>query len=580
MQASVTKEKLDEINDEIDRSISSELLQSVPRNLAVINLLRFYEDYMRFYLPGNIPEERLREGTLDAQDSLHFVMIWIHKFCSEDVATSRFKHSDFSTQQKCAILMSEASLYSKTWDLLSLLYRGSFRGEISEENHITITYADPSMSESEVADLLLNSTDPPDMDSNLLAPIFKNQRQILKECNPRKLRHDQLEYSFPISTFKKVRNALEQQTGFLWELPSTMSFGAYTLAQFKSVWLAISARTQIHMWVCINASRSDVLKLEGVAIDSLVETKSAEAWANELSRLAKLPFTTVLAIVSDLTFDYSLQLRSKQKLPGVLYTPFFRVGRNQLALSNQIVIASNPERNIWALLGSLRKPVQDRLKYEKENHWLLSLKEKFEQRGFKFFQTIKFSFDGKPSDLDALVIDEQRNEALVLELKWNAAPDKLNEIATIIGDLRKAVDQVEHSLAWMENNPEAVADRTGIDLQLLKSCKFFGVALSKNCIGKGQVKHSRVMVSSERLMNWILFNPHNATIGEFWATLSKQGYLPQKGIHYDEFDLSFSFGDYKFTAKNIGLQMKEKYQPEKDLVVSSNAPVAQRSKKQ
>jgi len=47
--ASLGKKELQDLDEEIDRSIGSEAILSLPRDIAMINLLRSFEDYCRLF---------------------------------------------------------------------------------------------------------------------------------------------------------------------------------------------------------------------------------------------------------------------------------------------------------------------------------------------------------------------------------------------------------------------------------------------------------------------------------------------------------------------------------------------------
>lgn len=559
----ITQDSLKELDDLIDTFIPMDRLAVYPRNVFLVNLMRYYEDYIRAFLPDSLPDSQgLREGCIDALDSFHFSVLWIHKYCGADAPVSKLTSLNKLAYEAAFSIMNEASLYSKIWDLMGCLHRSGYVGELSEDKkQVSISYHDSSLGTSETMDQLLNSYLRPDM-ANSFAPL-ETIEELIKEAKPAQGTGDTVTYAFPKSQFKNLLQEVQDSTAHLWELPTYLNFGKYTLGQVRAFWSALLARTIIHCQIC-RFSRTT-----GGAIDSLVQMKSRGAWANEMSRLANLDYKVAYALISDLTFDYSLQTVFGKKRPSVPFTPFFEVHRNVLALSNQVVIESNPERNFWSLLDVIESDVLSDLKNCKEPYWISQLQDKFSSRSVHFFRNLPVIGKGKPSDLDVLVIDEKRLEGLVLQLKWIIAPDRINEISYLIGHLKKGVEQVEISLDWLASQQSDVASKTNLPIELIRNCRYYGVVLSKNCMGKGHIVHSSIPACSEQLMNWLLFEPHQLSFQQFWNTLLKQEFYPRKGVHFDEFDLKFGFGDLQFHAVNIGMQMKRPFDPKIDIIPSS-----------
>ncbi len=137
----LSQELLTKLDKKLDEGIPIELLSQIPRNLALMQLLRFYEDQIRFYNPqllqGQVAGQR--ELAKQGQDSIHFAMRWIHKYCAVDAPFSALRKSDESSYMSMKTIMDIALTYSSSWDYMGLLWRGRHKATLIDENCVEIS---------------------------------------------------------------------------------------------------------------------------------------------------------------------------------------------------------------------------------------------------------------------------------------------------------------------------------------------------------------------------------------------------------------------------------------------------------
>ncbi len=555
----LSKEQLLALDELLDDGIPRETLLKIPRNVAVMNLLRYYEDQFRLYNPQLLNGEvvGLRELIKQGQDSIHFAMWWIHRYCKNDAPISAIRKTDDEVYVLMKEIMELALAYSRAWDYMGLLWRGTHAASFTADNCVEISYFDRFTEEFEIADQLLNAPDAP----NLLDSTRPNLdiRAFLDEARPRRRSKGVVEYSFPNRQFERIRAHFDKASGQLWEMPAAWDLGGYTFADLRQFWNALTAWCSVHQLACYYSG------VEGVGVDSLIERRTERQWIDELTMRSGLPFAKVRQIVSDLTYAPEFYDRPKKPNPNVLQQPFFRVARNELALANQLVLGSNADRNTWSLIGIIRQPIQDRLKNKKEEHWLEELRRKLSRRNINVFGPFEFTVDGEPSDLDAFIYDAASNFALVTQLKWHVAPDRINEIAHTAEELNDGIRQALLAMKWITKSPDELAERIKIDVSTLKTCQMKPLVLSKNMMGKGRATDDEVPICSERLFDWIILDPHQKSLEILWQVLVKRRFLPKLGKHYSEEDADFEFNGVKFLGRSMGLKLIGAWNPKDDI---------------
>jgi len=158
--AKLTAKQLEELEAKIDLADPVSKLASIPRDVALIHLLRFYEDYNRLWLPKEI---EAGAGSFEvlaklAQDALHFAVLWIFKYCKPPTAKGSYANNDQLYLLMHDILM-QARSYSTVWDIMSLLRRGSAEAVSDQNGTIRIEPIGLLVPDGEVADNVIGIPD-------------------------------------------------------------------------------------------------------------------------------------------------------------------------------------------------------------------------------------------------------------------------------------------------------------------------------------------------------------------------------------------------------------------------------------
>jgi hypothetical protein len=281
-------------------------------------------------------------------------------------------------------------------------------------------------------------------------------------------------------------------------------------------------------------------------------------------RWSRLNKDVVSIILDDLIYDPALYGTGK-KQPDVTYQPFFPLGSDLLALSNWLTLLSNAERNIWDLLSIKREKIHAELRNRKEKLWLRELSPRIDSYGLKVYGPLSFTFGARKSDLDMLVLDKKTYFGVGFQLKWLTSPDRIRDVKYTENELQKGLNQATLSLQWLNSRPNELQQLTGLSADELARYEFESMLLSKNTIGSGWVHKPQIPIINERLVHWILGNPHRRNLRTLWQVGEERRYLPKRGKHFRDEDVAVRFGDIRFLGEGLGMTLKAPWDPEKDI---------------
>ena len=136
-----------------------------------------------------------------------------------------------------------------------------------------------------------------------------------------------------------------------------LSLGDYTLSDFKQFYAAFLAVCAAHEFLCFTWWKNYGL----YPFDSSVVIRSRTNWVAILSKLSGIPADRCLAIVSDLTFDFS-NSRDLHVHPFVPLDSW----TTRLAVAPQFPLHSRPDENILRVCSTVRPTVFSSTSLEKE----------------------------------------------------------------------------------------------------------------------------------------------------------------------------------------------------------------------
>jgi len=552
----ITEQDLQELDRKIDSSIATQSLLSQPRDIALVHLLRYFEDYVRLYAPKSLGPESYQVALKNGQTGMHFAVQWIFRYCPPPASQRRYETHDVTYRQAHDLLES-AMDYSMIWDLLTMVWRKRAVAEREKDDTICIEYANQLMADGEMADRFIGTSDSPGLGVNFLNSTG-TPHTFVQKIRAQSDNKGNVKYLVPASTFNEVARYWRKQASQLWELGEAWDLGGYTVSQFREFWIGLLTLCWIHFWACFSSGK------QGGDLDNTVIILPLEDWTERLVSNCGLDAKTIDTILNDLTFDIGLY-KPNVKQPDVTYQPFFPLHSDILALSNWLVLLSSHERNIWDLVSIKRPKIHSVLRNKKEQVWLEELKTLLKSYGLSSYGPINFTLGSQSSDLDLLVFDCSSKFGLCCQLKWLTTPDRIKDVQYTEKELNNGLTQAQLSLRWVTSLPVELQSLIGLSSHELGQYEFQALVLSKNTIGSGWIHLSGIPIVNERLLMWVLGEPHRKSLRALWQIGEERRYLPKRGKHFRDEDIKVSFANVNFLGKNMGAKLIGAWDPAQDI---------------
>lgn len=552
----LSEDEIKELDSRIDSEIQSLKIFSIPKDVALIHVLRYFEQYAHI--------ETTRRNLYDCnhaikagEDGIHFAIEWIYKYCPKEIKFNL--DLDASVFDMAEKLFTASIQYSKIWDFMTLLHRKKAIAKIDNQNCIHL-YSKGKLNR-DMADSFIGQTDSPD-DIKRAIDLAKCEigqlKSHLEEIILSSRGEKRVRYNISDEKFDYFVEYFISSTDHIWELNPSWDIGGYSIAQFKEYYIVLLILSWVQHTICF-MSRDNYHALQNV-----IKVWNPERLIKELIKRTKLSKDLIIKITKDLSYDETLYKQGGKK-PDAIYQPIIPLANGFYVISNYLIIRSNAERNLWDLLSIKRPKIHSYLRNLKEKYWLEDLETFFKSLKLKPYSLIKFEHLGKQSDLDILVIDCQSLFGIGFQLKWLMGPDRIKDAYYVDQQLNTGIEQAILSLKWLNSNPSQLRGITLLEDSELAKIEFKVMVLSKNTIGSTWVKDDDFPVISERLLHWILGHPHHKDLKTLWHVGKNMLFMPKEGKHFRKRKNEASFGGINFISEDFSYEMLDPWNPEIDI---------------
>jgi len=221
--ASLTQQDLMRIDATLDISIASQQLLSQPRDIALLHMLRYFEDYVRLGQMG-APHANSSQGSpwvKHGLDGLHFAVQWIYQYCPSMPHTPL--HTTLAAVYEQAHKLHEAAIhYATIWDFMTLLFRERVVGESDDDRTIRLRSVHRLSVEISVADRLIGAPTSPESSQHFIATLAEfDLTELLREISVQPLGSGKVKYFTPRSTFERMAAYVRHIDAALGELDAS-----------------------------------------------------------------------------------------------------------------------------------------------------------------------------------------------------------------------------------------------------------------------------------------------------------------------------------------------------------------------
>jgi hypothetical protein len=541
----LNKALLDTLDSELDSKIHRLEIFKYPRQMVLMNILIFFEDFIRLYSGGE------RAAFLNGHDAIGFAIDWIYKFCPTSNNRVNFLFNE-KLYKLAGELFNLSNDYSNIFTLMSLLYKGIYIGN-RENNVIFLSCSDKSFLEREAIAAITGAPDDfTDFDS---LKNLKTELKLIRNINIQIKGTNSIGYDLDEKTYFEAEQIMRQIQSKLWQLDKSITLGKYSIEEFSHFWLTISTICFINIYCCTTSG------LKGGALNNIVIYKKRDNWIRYLAKYSKLDSLIIASILQDLTFNRLLNIRPINVGPAL--QPFYELNDEVLGLSPSLVVLSNVERNIFALKQFTDPILHSKLRNQFEDYWREDLIGFFKTYNLDTFGPFDINHNGNATDIDLLVVDKQNKFALSIELKYLKNPNMPSEVVLADNEISQGLKQAKICLDWLSSNPNSLNMLT--KRKDLVNFNIKALVLSKNTLGAQTPIDTLIPVINERILKWIIGEPHFKQLFDVYNCGISKSYKPIEGKHYKDTDSNIEFFNYKFFGKNLGMMLTDHLWSPKDI---------------
>lgn len=515
------KEDICRVEQEIDDSFAESTLISLGYSQAVWLLLSVVEDHhfkIRVYSP--LDEKRLdmyTDGLLNA--ITHPLRVCLKDFPHLKTPINRsLVDEDYGVANAW---LEKAESYDQFCSIFPLYHNGEINIEISGSKIITADWSKHDLS-YEAYDRFIKRRhpEPPGItDPNLVAESVELNTIVTS---------DSFRLNFNPRLVKELKENIYGGYGLRFTLPSEWEFTYFSIFEFKDVFITIQAMS--YGWFMAR----QIACAKGVSsygFNSSLWTPKRTELVARLRRYTGVSQGKIDKIIEYLTFG-EVGVRN----PDIAIQPIVDLKSGEVAVSPFIFMNVNCERNLCVLLNQIgeERKIYSGLVEEKEK----SLREEV----MKILSDTDYSFKfGRidDTDVDLAIIDRNKKECLVIELKWFIEPAEIREVIQRSKEIKKGVGQAKViSSAWKLGDSRLVNEVLQID----SDYKFLAIVASVTSIGNLSAQDEEVpVVKIWHLVDEII---HAGDLGVVIQWLKDRSYLPVKDIDFKVGELEINTGSW------------------------------------
>lgn len=179
----LTPDDINELDKRVDATIPSLPLLARRRDIALINLLRYFDSYA--FGCAFLPNTGEREiASHYSTEGLHHAVRWVNQFCKPHSGKPHLK-LDLAVYAEATELLTIARSYAKVWQIMSMLHRGILQGRKDQNGVIHVAFASEINKQMDMAEQLIATPYDPEVYLGEPIVIPEVEAQILQNVKIR-----------------------------------------------------------------------------------------------------------------------------------------------------------------------------------------------------------------------------------------------------------------------------------------------------------------------------------------------------------------------------------------------------------
>lgn len=523
------------IEEKVDNMQSNKEIWNNSRSELIYNALTCFEDISRLGAPISFITGEDVNALLNLNaDAIDMLIRWIFEYSKSD--NMEFKNEvQPSIYIELGILMKDDALkYRIICDSYTLWSRNKAQVKLYKNNKgVEFDYLKDSNGKIEVYDLIRGNEKKNGFlnEMRIKPEEFKAIDNIIKSIEVKEEKH--IDYTINYSDWKCIHNELSKRTEINWVLPSEWKLGEFTLGEFRIFWNMIRAKAYIHSIVCMKSGVS------GGAVNDCVIVVSPDEIVRLVKKYTSLEEVTIKALVKFLTYNEECY----KKNVDVIWSPFIELNNRLLAISPNLVLTSNPERNLISLINKVNSKAYSNLSVQKEKIMVDNIEEEICVYSNIIFRKNRPLPDRLP-DMDIVIFDTESSSLLICEAKWLLETDSISEVCERDKDIQKGLRQAEDIQSYAEKNIEDLLNRA-YGKNDYRPKTIYTCVVTKNNIGTSKLNIGRAMVIDKEKLCEIIKN-NNGNIQKTIKEIKNGAYLNDIKVNYRIEKREIQYGEYFF----------------------------------
>lgn len=427
----------------VDNAHRNHDILKLHKKQAIYNILSSFEDMCSLVLMGSILNPFALKQVIDQMDALNMALIWINQLCSDnDGEIIQYDISETEYAHCCDFLNHYAYPYSVVCSGYIAHSRGRFDATI-DGNCVTFDL-NSKQNNSSWNDILREG----DNSDFLCFSALLNPLGLIKASSELKehiwIDAGKVCYSLDESILGPFRKVAQSQWDTTKTLPDSWEFDLFTMAEYRSFWIAMTTLCYIHLASCFSIE-DPLIRLK----NSLI-IQSSKSIADYIHSETELSDKKIDAILNYITFNPG------KKNVDIMYQPIVNINDNQLLIAPMLFAGSRPERNLLAVVSTRHDTAYSKEVNDLEELMVSELASFVKSANIAKHKHLR---DDLP-DVDFAILDIGTNSAMICETKWFAAADSTKEVYTKEDEIDHGCQQVEKIMAY------ALADKNNFFKQV------------------------------------------------------------------------------------------------------------------
>jgi hypothetical protein len=526
-----SEEKIRQVEMCVDKYHKKLKILRLPRQIAILYVLRAFENFCRFPLSlEEIPIENYEMNVHNYFDGLNSVIKWIFEECECQSDKFTDKYNGKYYEMACEALNMGENYYFLCGSF-TLWSRKELAATLDcKKKRLTFNILDTKSVELHASDVILFQRKKI-LEPEKCANIVEYLEPYMQEAEVELLNNIQViddrivKYKITPLVWNAFNNLCELQISYMFELPEDWKFAYFTLKDFRRFWCALLSIALIHIFACMKFD----------AIENVILIINIEQLNSEITRRTGLDPNIVNSIANYLTYN------PKIRKVDVAWQPLIPLDRLNIAIAPHLIIKNNIERNLITLINKIEQASYSRLSSIKEDIMVSNLYNELLSQYPNLKISIKKKLPNNLPDMDLVIYDLNDKSLFVGELKWLLPFASVQEALAREDDLRKGLSQANIIRKYIDNHMQDCVIRA-FGIEKLEVKEIFVCVISKNNTGSISDNLGISVISEDSFRQ--LIQKFNGNMKETIDAIKSEQFLPASD-EYKITRLPIDYAGYK-----------------------------------